>query len=260
MKLIEQVEVNLDWVDANNLHEHPYPVHKRSVGKPHLSEILRDLAVKAGKLTDGDRDDSMPTAVLLGMGWEMAAARLYPEIWWQPPEIERDGVVGSRDGISYLDLEELGIPDPTGELSGFCIEEFKYTKKSMRKPGGGPDDLKDINSEWLWTQQVLSYMAMDDTNPDPVRLVRFHVLWSRGNYDYKGGGNKERYLRYLLRASDSEVESTWRMIMNHKAQMEGLRTQGQAIELPCVACGGTGKSSRGAQCHPCKGTGERTKN
>lgn len=216
MKLLEQVELKLDWLDASTLHEHPYPQHKRSTDKVHVTDILRYIAVESKKLDDSDRDDEMPVCVLLGMGWEMACARLYPEMWWQPGEFDKDRVIGSPDGLSVAGetegdfrLVELGLIR-TGES---IIDEFKYTKKSMRKPGGSPDEMKDLNSEWLWAQQVLSYMAMSEYN---IRLVRFHVLWSRGNYDFKGGGNKERYVRYLLRAEDREVESTWRMIMNHK--------------------------------------------
>ncbi len=218
MKVLEQVEVKLDWLDANTLHEHPYPQHKRGTDKPHVTDILSYIAVESNKLSDVDREDEMPVAVLLGMGWEMVCVRLYSGIWWQPPEVERDGIVGSLDGLSCAGAEDCGGGDPFRVEGESVVEEFKYTKKSMRKPGGKPDEPKDIRDEWMWIQQVLAYCAMSEYSP---RLVRFHVCWARGNYDYAGGGNKERYVRYLLRVEERDVESTWRMIMNHKDKIAG---------------------------------------
>ena len=216
MKLIEQAEISLEWVDADNLHEHPVPQHIRSTDKVHVTDILRYIAVQSGKLDDSDRSDEMPTCVLLGMGWEWACARLYPEMWWQAGEVEKDGIAGSPDGLSA----KVGAIEGKSGVRVYdepCVEEFKYTKKSMRKPGGKPDEMKDINTEWMWCQQVLSYMAMSEYSP---RLARFHVLYSRGNYDFKGGGNRERYVRYLLRAEEREVESTWGMVLKHRDKVE----------------------------------------
>jgi hypothetical protein len=219
MKLLEQVEVKLDWLDANNLHEHPVPKHKRSTNKIHVSEILRYIAVESKKLSDSDRDDEMPVCVLLGMGWEQACAKLYPNMFWQPGEVERDGIAGSPDGLS-LNEQKIILKEPrraidctAADIGDPIIEEFKYTKKSMRKPGGTPDEMKDICGEWLWMAQTLAYCKMHEDQP---RLVRFHVLWSRGNYDYKSKGNVERYVRYLIRVENREVDANWNMILNHK--------------------------------------------
>ena len=73
MKVLEQVELRLDWVDANNLYPHPYPQHQRGTDKVHVSQIIRYIAEKMGKLTPQDLEDEMPIAVLLGIGWEVLA-------------------------------------------------------------------------------------------------------------------------------------------------------------------------------------------
>jgi hypothetical protein len=258
VKLIERAEVSLEWLDASNLYDHPYQKHKRSTDREHVSEIIRRIAIQSNLLTDSDRDDDMPTCVLLGMGWEMACAKLYPTMEWQPGEVERDGIAGSPDGESILDDSVWALGSACIKLADageLMIDEFKYTKKSCRKPGGGPDDYKDLADDWLWATQVKAYCAMHELQP---RLVRFHVLWARGNYDYKGGGVKERYIRYLYRLDDQEVERNWQMILKHRSAESA--TDGGTEDVVgtfCKACLGTGMSSKGGKCHPCRGKGRK---
>lgn len=218
MKLLEQVEINLNWADAN-LVAHPTPEYKRSTGV-HLMQVLRHVAVSTGQLVVGDEvDDDMPLRVLLGMGWEWAAARLYPDMWWQPGELCRDGVYGTPDGISDLNPKEVT------EASGWalrCVDEFKYTRKSLRTKGGKPDQWKDITREWLWMQQCMGYANMVNHvmgETGSCWHARLHVLWACGNYDWAdrvGGGARERYVRYLVQFSEGELESNWRMVMANK--------------------------------------------
>ena len=197
MKLLEQVEISLDWLDASTLHEHPYPQHKRSTDKVHVSTILRYLAVKMGKLDDSEKEDEMPLRVFLGMAWEQMVVRLYDGIWWQPGELVLNEIAGSPDGYSY---------DDKGDL---LIEEMKYTGKSLRTPGGKEDQLKDIISEWLWISQVKAYCFMHEEKPTKAR---FHICWSRGVYTYP---LRERYMRYVVQFTREELEQNWKMITNH---------------------------------------------
>lgn len=212
MRVLEQTEITLSWLDADKLHPHPYPTHKRSAGV-HLTDILRYIAIQTNQLTDADRDDEMPLRVFLGMAWEQMAARLYPEMIWQPMELERDGIAGSMDGLSLL--------EPSGELEQ-VVEEFKYTAKSMRVPGGKADQHKDIRTEVLWMWQVMGYLAM---LPGEPTLARLHVCWSRGAYVYP---LRESYIRYLIRFERAEIENTWRMVLNHKERAQSWADQGRS--------------------------------
>lgn len=209
MDILEQTEIQLEWPDTNKLCVHPYPTHKRS-GGIHLSDILRKIAVSTGQLKDEDRDDEMPIRVFLGLAWEQMAARLYPNMIWQPSEVKRDGIAGSPDGYTYKGglIEE---PDGTRHQDGeLIIDEFKYTGKSLRVKGGTPDQLKDIRGEWLWMHQGMGYCNMHEYRPDKVR---YHVCWAMGNYTFP---IKERYIRYLIQFSPNELEGNWKMVVKNK--------------------------------------------
>jgi len=206
VKVVEQVEVGIDWTDANLLHEHPYPTHKRSAGL-HLTDILRQIAIQTGMLTDEEQADLMPLRMFLGMAWEQMCVRLYPEIWWQPGEVERDGVVGSPDGYSctfQTDDDNEGV-----------IEEWKYTAKSMRIKGGSAGSHKDVTTETLWMWQVMGYCAMHPCRPT---LARMHVCWTNGDYTYP---LTPRYIRYLVRLEESEIENVWKMVVSNRHLVAG---------------------------------------
>ena len=197
MKVVEQVEVTLDWRDAD-LVAHPWPSFARSVGKPHLTEIVRRVAI-ATKQLDVYDDDGMPLRVMIGAAWEAMCVRLYPDVWWQPGEVERDGIVGTPDGLGVWD----------GDEDERVVEEWKYTAKSMRMPGGKADRHRDITREWLWMQQVMGYCNM----VGDCRYARLHVCWARGNYEYP---LTERYVRYVVRFDERELAANWRMVMANR--------------------------------------------
>ena len=208
MKLLEQTEIKLEWFDLNKLHPHPYPQHKRSKGL-HLTDVLRKIAIKNGILTEEDRTDEAPLRVFLGMAWEQMCVRLYPEMRWQPGEVSRDGVAGSPDGYSPLTINSTSPHIP--QTREDCIDEFKYTAKSIRKKGGQPDELKDIGGEWLWMMQIKGYLAAHPAHPT---LARLHVCWARGNYTYPY--MTERYVRYLIRFTTEEIEGCWEMVKKNR--------------------------------------------
>ena len=217
MKLLEQVEVSLDWSDAN-LTSHPTPEYNRSTGT-HLMDVLRAIAIRTKQLNVGSSDDDdMPLRVLVGMGWEWAAVRLYKDVWWQPGELELDGVYGTPDG-----LRDMNPPEVT-EATGWrlnCVEEFKYTKKSLRTKGGGPEQWKNITREWLWMAQCMGYCSLvSGMGLGECFHARLHVLWANGNYDWASGGAGEKYVRYLVRFEQRELEANWKMVT--RAATEGV--------------------------------------
>jgi len=210
MQILEQVEVKLNWEDFNSLIEHPYPKHVRSKGI-HVSDILRKIAIKTGVLTETEvAEEFAPLRVFLGIAWEAACVRLYDDIRWQPGELKRDGIAGSPDGESLWCDDEPDPEDGYNKSGEIVIDEFKYTAKSCRIPGSGPDTIRDITQDWLWRNQVLAYMAMHPSKPT---LVRWHICYANGNYKFP---MTERYIKYLCRASTAEIENCWSMIKRNK--------------------------------------------
>ena len=51
MRVLETVEVALDWADLDNLtyHEHPHAIRTTTPGIEHVSSVLRRIAVGCGK-------------------------------------------------------------------------------------------------------------------------------------------------------------------------------------------------------------------
>lgn len=176
----------------------PYEHPPETVG---VTSIIRHIALKLGKFTKDDERDELPLRMLVGMGWEAVTVQLYPDIWWQPGVYERDGISGHPDGFSEVFL-------PHAEP---CVDEWKYTAKSLRVPGGREDQYKDIRDEWIWQAQVMAYLKLHPA--EPVH-ARFHVCWAMGNYTKHT--LDERYLRYLVQYDRDEIDRNWQMLVNHK--------------------------------------------
>lgn len=194
-EVLEQTEISLEWLDMRNLTYHPRIVHPRSKGV-HVSGIIKVLAEKMKLYKAGDELDDMPTVVLLGTAWEEAAARLYPEMDWQPGEVSRDGIVGSPDGRS-------------NNAFRLMIDEFKLTYKSNR-------NRQDIRAEVTWMMQVMSYLWMDAVNypvVDGLYEARLHVLWACADYVMPF---RPTYIRYLIRFTEAELVRNWKLMLKYK--------------------------------------------
>jgi hypothetical protein len=212
MRVLEIVEVQLQWPDLENLTYHERPKMTRNPGV-HVSDVLRHVAIKHKTYTEEDRDDDMPLRVLLGLAFEESAARLYAGMIWQPGQIEVDGVTGSPDGLSVLDVDGVGGMG--------AVDEFKYTGKSQRVKGGGADELKDIRTEWSWMQQGMSYLNLLRRSKKVfagMRLCRFHICWKYGNYVRPYA---EKYMRYLVEFEEAELRGNWAMLQTYKGALGG---------------------------------------
>lgn len=221
MQLLEVTEVQLQWDDLNNLTYHPRQQESRSGGE-HVSDVLkvlREFAISKNMYTEEDKEDDMPLRILLGLAFEESAARLYPTMHWQPGEIEYAGLAGSPDGISPGDTAVY--PD------GICVDEFKYTGKSLRIKGRKPqpngqirqEDLKDIRSEFLWIHQGMTYInLLRRSGGDAFKklnLCRFHICWKYGAYQYP---MREVYIRYLVRFDEKELNGSWAMVQAFRSE------------------------------------------
>lgn len=208
-KVLDITELKLEWKDTDNLTVHPRKKHNRSSGV-HVSGVLEAIAVELGLLTPDDRVDLMPLVVLLGLAFEDKAAELYPDLIYHPGELKRQGIIGSPDGISQY--AKLGIPIPMRAdfLGGIVIEEFKFTYKSSRQRNDA------IINEWLWMNQLMAYLNMDNGT---CGIVRLHVCWANGDYKYP---LQPKYIRYTIRFEPIELRNNWIMIQNnkHKAKVE----------------------------------------
>ena len=223
MKLLEVVEINLQWSDLDSLTYHPRQETKRSGGE-HVSDVLkvlREYSIAKNMYTQEDREDDMPLRILLGLAFEEAAARLYPHMTWQPGEVTHDRLAGSPDGLSILN----GIPGMSEqidleEVALVCVDEFKYTGKSQRikgrkpQPNGKlrPEDLKDIRQEWLWIQQGMAYINLlrrSRKTFESIDLCRFHICWKFADYVFP---MTEKYYRYLVQFEEAELRGNYAMM------------------------------------------------
>lgn len=211
--LLEEVEIQLDNFDLMRRLPRGQRPAPRSKGL-HLSGILRPLAIAAKQLRADSSEDLEERAAeeelpveqrkykllwAVGLMWEEFAASLYPDMDYQPGEVEKDGVWMTCDGLNVIEL-----PNPEAEHLLFCasiVEEFKATYAKVKT---GAEFLKD----WLKMQQGRGYCA--GYGP---RLVRWHVLYLRGNYQEFG----PVYKRFLVEFSEKEIEMTWRMVKQNKA-------------------------------------------
>src|SRR5262245_14601126 len=209
MRVLSQVEVRLEWSDLNEMVFHERGNGARSEGV-HVSGILKHIALKMNMFKEEDRADEFPLRMLLGMGFEEQAARLYENVWWQPGEYavfesEEEGVpvYGWPDGLE----ENVDIDWKYG--FEWFVHEFKYTGKSMR-------GREDIRGEWLWMQQVMAYINMLRARGLKSNKGVFHICWKYGDYKYP---LMEKYVRYLVEFEEKELEGNLKMLRAHRSEV-----------------------------------------
>lgn len=199
MRVVERTEVRFEWKDLENLTFHPEPKHKRSSGV-HVSQVIKHIAIKLGKLTEHDKDDEMPLIVLLGMAWECYCFRLYHDLTWQPGELKYQGVIMSPDAYPH---------DPKIDL-----DECKYTTKSSRHRHDA------LIEEWMWMSQGMSYVKGKQQRfklKPRGGVVRYHICWGIGDYSRP---IRPAYYRYVVQFSQPEIDQNWDLIQRYKDQVE----------------------------------------
>lgn len=203
--VLEEKEISIEWTDIDRMHIHVPPYGVRSSGT-HVTDILRYLHFGSLPLEtdeykqkqlewDLDDRDIMPLRMFMGMGWEMWAARLYPELEWQPGEVEIAGIAGSPDGFSIL---------PIAGETHVVVEEFKLTWKSCRH--------REILKERLWMWQIKSYVWMSGSAMEGPGYARVHVCWVNGDYERPFS---PKYIRYLIQFDEEELDRNWVMVRDN---------------------------------------------
>lgn len=163
-------------------------------GKLHLSDIAKFVEYKMQFGPKGGAINwDMVAAAEVGFLWEDLLSYVLADRYAaRLSEVEKDGIVGSPDG--------LNIYDPFFN-SSLHNEEYKATWRSVKKT---PPDI------WYWMTQFKSYCYMLGVD---VSIVR--VLYLNG--DYKGSGPIS--MVYGLRFTDQELKENWEMILKHRDEM-----------------------------------------
>ena len=160
----------------------------------HATDVIRYVGGKSGLMRQYSEITTwdLKLAANCGFLWEDVIGHVLGEkhAAVRPGEITLDGVMGSPDGVTVVEGEN-------GEEE-LALEEYKFTWKSCKN---------GIGHDWYYMTQCQAYMKLVD-----VTLCRFRVLYVMG--DYKGSGPK--YVEYLVRAAQSDVDANWRMLLNHK--------------------------------------------
>lgn len=191
-------------------HDPPYPDRllgpaneagtSRSLDTLHLSTIIRDLEETCGKESTFDEAD-LAFFRAGGFLWEHAFGLGHREAVLQnheceiirPGEWEREGIVGSPDGIRA---------DP------YRIVETKCTWRSMRK-------LDSLEKHfWGWTVQMMAYCSMIGSTE-----AELHVFFVCGNYRPPFPAVRS----LLLEFDEQELMENWRMVTGHARRMGWLR-------------------------------------
>ena len=195
MKLIEEVEVQLDFADLLNRQ----PLDRRDKGLSrapgiNLSGVLRHTLASSRMPGWQKYEKEIETEDLLlgpkqylliwflGVCWEEGVASLYPDWMWQPGESS----IQTPAGPVWMNCDGLN-----GSLC--CVEEAKYTSCKRRT-------WAEFSLDWLKMQQGAGYC-----NGYGPELVRWHVLYNNQPW-------APVYVRYLVEFSRKDLEGSRRMI------------------------------------------------
>jgi hypothetical protein len=197
----------------------------RSPG-PHLSELVRSVALRTGLLKEDEDREEVEAAMagdstndgfswravyrmLVGCAWEDFLAKRNPQWVYHPGEVETDGVIGTID-----------LFDPVEN----AVHEVKATW--VRIPGGiwAPEAIegalgykvepspKDISDRWLWWAQLKGYLTLMQST-----VGYLHVLYLNG--DYRGSGPLP--MVYQREFEERELECNWELLMKERRYLYG---------------------------------------
>lgn len=139
-----------------------------------------------------------------GFTWERALELAFRDrMAIRVDEIERDGIIGSPDGLKHglAEVEPFIVDEPV-----LWLEEYKCTTKSAGR------ELSE-EKDWLWITATKAYCKLAGT-----RYCRFKIMHLCG--DYKGARGpvfKVTEIEY----TQEEIDSNWNMLVNHKHKVAG---------------------------------------
>jgi hypothetical protein len=168
----------------------------------------------------------MPLRMMFGMFFEEGMAGLYPDMNWQPGEMQKDGVFGTPDGISIIQAQGNGSASNASNVKRvddyiYVLDEFKLTWKSEWNYGKE----KFLGGNWLWMGQAKGYLAMAQDAGYPISHVRFHIGWVNGDYRPP----QPKVIRYLVKFSDSEVANFWSNVILKNRDNPEVAREGEGV-------------------------------
>lgn len=168
----------------------------------HVSECIHSLAVKYGHYEPGTLNQAQ---LQLGCALEHAVIQRYilnsPDRYFQPGEVELDGIVGT------CDLFDLHLRRP---------HEFKLTWKTVRD---FEDEILDGTKYWSNRTQLQCYAKQFETNEGVLEIA-----FVRGEYPKDGeAGLQVAFRRRDFRWSRREINETWALIRNEAERLRRLK-------------------------------------
>jgi hypothetical protein len=206
MEVLSIRQISLEFSDLARRRpiEIPFAPLSRAPGL-HLSDVLRHVAVKIGKLTPGERlEEDYPWRMAMGNMWEEFYFSLHPEYVWQVGEEIVDGIAMNCDGLSMV---------PELAESPFVLIETKCTECKIVSSA---EDLEQKFSKnwWIYQHQARGYCR-----GYAVDTVVWPMLHYRG--DWQGSGPVA--MEYTVGFSESEIAQTWEMVKTYRDEMEAER-------------------------------------
>lgn len=208
-----------------NRHEPKVPSSDPQVREEgvHVSSVISTIN-RRNTTGQAPLEEKLPNKMAQGLAIESYYMGFpwHKQTQWQPGGHERDGIVGSPDGITptaaVLDRASKMTSVDKSELSKYyqhwCLEEFKSTYYSSKKAD-------NIHSFKEWIQQMAAYLTIlkkhKPTITDRKFLARLTVWWVMGDYKYTGEVPECRV--WLLSYDGKDLEAFWKEFIRAKAQI-----------------------------------------
>lgn len=193
----------------------------------HVSEIIAYVMVRGGysdKYRPGEWDQSGMVKAQLGFLWEHLIEQVVKDMFavsceGENPirqiELKHDDIYGTPDCV-VLD----GVERPR-------IEEYKFTKKSLRKFLADVK-LQDLTtSSYAWVLQIAAYMEMVTAAYQvKVRDCRLLPLFVNGDYSWKPPHGDTTPYPVNITLTDDEVAEYWGMIKSNRDALDREKAAG----------------------------------
>lgn len=157
-------------------------------------------------------DEVAKTRVCMGLAWEQWYIPQLPDVVDHPGEMCVEGIYMTHDGES-LDV----ILTERGPMHVMALHEVKLTYKSIktvapRQVTQNPDDLPDLEGEWLWMAQLKAYCKGLQTC-----LAYLHVLFVDSDYSWP---MRPKPLCWRIEFTPEEIESHWDLMIDYVRDMQ----------------------------------------
>lgn len=197
----------------------------RSLGV-HLSGIIRCMAIETGilkpewieelSLVDASQQDWWDALdpvsrlrISIGIAWEQWYIPKLRGVIDHPGEMYLDGVYMTHDGESL----DVIITIRNTEMHILAVHEVKATYKSIktvapRHVTGSELDPADLETQWMWVEQVKGYCKGLGTN-----VAYLHVLFLCSDYKFpivpSLGPLKSEHTCWRIEFDQAEIDQSW---------------------------------------------------